>query len=239
MPTETLHYPADGLDMIGRLVLPEGISDPRPGVLVFPHGFGPGAHSLGIAERLASELGYVALECDLHGGARTVAFEDVQDALRPMTESADHVRARTSAAHAALAARPEVDTTRIAALGYCFGGTMAFELALAGADLRTAIGLHPTLRVTSPEDAASIRCSVMAIFGDDDPAAPTEERAAFTKMLRDAKVDYTLTIYGGVVHAFTVKGVDRLGITEMARYDARADRRAWLQMTDMLAEALC
>ena len=236
MSTEELRYQADGLDMVGHIVSPDGHSGPRPGVLVFPHAFGPGKHSRGKAARLAQELGYVALECDLYGGAKSGSFEQIGELLKPMRESADVVRARTQGAFAALAARPEVDASRIAAIGFCFGGAMAYELALAGVDLKAAIGFHSGLKVTSPGDAGRIKGKVLTMVGADDPSIPPEARAEFIKMLADAKVDYTLTVYGGVVHSFTDPGADSLGRPEMARYNAAADRRSWAQMREMLEE---
>ena len=235
MKTETLNYQADGLDMVGTLVVPDDASTPRPGVLVFPHAFGPGAHSRGKAEQIAA-LGYVALECDLYGNAGTGTMERLGELLKPMRESSATVRARTLGPLKALSARPEVDATRIAAIGFCFGGTMAFELALAGADIRAAIGFHSGLTVTSPGDAKAIEGKVLAMVGADDPSIPAEAREAFGKMLGDAGVDYTLTVYGGVVHSFTDPGADHLGRPEFARYDANADRRSWAQMSDLLAE---
>lgn len=235
MKTETLTYKADGLDMIGTLVTPDG-AGPHPGVLVFPHAFGPGKHSRGKAEQLAG-LGYAALECDLYGGARTAGMEEIGDLMKPMRESAETVRARTLAPLKLLAGRPEVDASHLAAIGFCFGGTMAYELAMAGADIRAAIGFHSGLAVTSPGDARQIKGRVLTMVGADDPSIPPEARDAFMKMLGDAKVDYTMTVYGGVVHSFTDPAADHLGRPEFARYDAKADKRSWAQMAQMLGEA--
>ena len=234
MKTEEVRYTADGLDMVGRLVLPQA-DGPRPGVLVFPHALGPGAHSLGKAEGLAA-LGYVALECDLYGGGGTADMAQIGELLAPMRESADHVRARTLAPLELLAARPEVDASKIAAIGFCFGGTMAYELALTGAELRAAVGFHSGLTVTSPGDAGNIKAKVLTLLGADDPGIKAEARDAFAHMLAEAKIDYTLTIYGGVVHSFTDPDADALGRPEVARYDANADRRSWAQMTELFEE---
>ena len=236
MKTETLNYQADGLDMIGQLVTPDDVSTPRPGVLVFPHAFGPGAHSRGKAEQIAA-LGYVALECDLWGGAQVSDMSRIGELMQPLRQSAEKVRARTLAPLKVLAARPEVDASRLAAIGFCFGGTMAYELALAGADIRAAVGFHSGLTVTSPDDAGQIKAKVLTLVGADDPSIPAEARDGFTKMLGDAEVDYTMTVYGGVVHSFTDPGADHLGRPEFARYDQKADRRSWAQMAELLSEA--
>lgn len=237
MKTEVLRYEADGLAMIGHLAWDETASTPRPGVLVFPEAFGLGSYAKSRAERLASELGYVALACDLHGEQRIVSDLDaVRATLQPLRGDAAKVRARTRNACDALAARPHVDATRIAAMGFCFGGTMAFELALSGADIRAAIGFHSGLKVTSPGDAARIKGKVLALLGADDPGITPEDRAAFEAMLRAGKVDWQMVLYGGVVHSFTNPDADKLGRPEVLRYDAAADRRSWNQMRALLDE---
>jgi dienelactone hydrolase len=237
MKTETLHYAADGLDMVGHLALPDGAEGPRPGVLVFPEAFGLGEHAKARAERLAGELGYVALACDLHGGQTVVSnLGAVMPMLAPLREHASKVRARTGEALKALAERPEVDASRIAAIGFCFGGTMAYELALSGADIAAAIGFHSGLQVTSPGDAGQIKGKVLTLLGADDPMIPAEARDAFAAMLKAGGVDYTLTLYSGVVHSFTNTEADKAGMPDAIRYDANADRRSWAQMADLLAE---
>ena len=84
---------------------------------------------------------------------------------------------------------------------------MAYELALSGAELRAAIGFHSGLSVTSPGSAAAIKGKVLTMVGADDPSIPAEAREAFGRMLGEAKVDYTMTVYGGVVHSFTDPGL--------------------------------
>ena len=237
MKTESIHYQADGLDMIGHLAWDETVSGKRPAVLVFPEAFGLGEHAKSRAERIAKELGYVALACDLHGGQTLVTeLEKVMPLLQPLRSEPAKVRARTVNALAALTARPEVDASRIAAIGFCFGGTMSYELALTGADIKAAVGFHSGLNVTSPGDAKQIKGKVLTLLGADDPGIPPEQRAAFIKMLGEAGVDWQMTLYGGVVHSFTNPHADRMGRPEFARYDAKADARSWKQMVDLFAE---
>ena len=237
MKTENVHYAADGLNMIGHLAWDETASAPRPGVLVFPEAFGPGENARGRAERLVSELGYVALACDLHGEGQVLSdLGVVMPLLGPLRTEAAKVRARTRNAFDTLIARPEVDAARIAAIGFCFGGTMCYELALSGADLKAAIGFHSGLSVTSPGDAKQIKGKVLALLGADDPGIPPEDRQKFEAMLREGGVDWQMTLYGGVVHSFTNPDADKLGRPDFARYDARADARSWKQMSDLLGE---
>ena len=237
MKSEELRYEADGLSMIGRFTWDETATSPRPGVLVFPEAFGLGEHAIGRGERLTRELGYAALACDLHGDAKVIEdLAQVMPLLAPLRAEPSKVRDRTGKALAALTSRKEVDAGRTAAIGFCFGGTMSFELALAGAPIQAAVGFHSGLQVTSPGDAKQIKGKVLTLLGADDPGIPPEQRAAFIKMLGDAGVDWQMTLYGGVVHSFTNPHADRMGRPEFARYDAKADARSWKQMVDLFAE---
>jgi dienelactone hydrolase len=235
MKTQSVAYEADGLQMIGHLAWTA--SEPRPAVLVFPDAGGLGEHAKTRAERLASEFGYAAMACDLYGQQEVLRdFNEVQSRLQTIRTSATKVRARTVNALSALIARPEVDSSRVAAIGFCFGGTLTYELALTGADIKAAIGFHSGLTVTSPGDSTQIRARVLALLGADDPTISAADRGAFEKMLRAGSVDWQMTLYGGVVHSFTNPNADRLGRPEFARYDANADARSWTQMKDLLAE---
>lgn len=235
--TAQLPYEADGLSMIGHLAWDDSVSGERPAVLVFPEAFGLDNHARGRAERIASELGYVSLACDLHGNARVIdSLEEVIPLLEPLRSSAAQVRERTNSPLAALAARPEVDRTRIAAIGFCFGGTMSFELALSGADIKAAIGFHSSLEVTSPEDSRAIKGKIMALIGADDPGITPDQRMSFQEMLREGGVDWQMHLFGGVVHSFTNPQADSRGMPEFLRYDKTADARSWKQMVALLEE---
>lgn len=237
MRTETLRYEADGLSMAGQLYYDDAAQGARPAVLVFPHAFGLDHHAKSRAERIAAELGYVALACDLHGEQKAFTdLDEVRGLLQPLRTDAAKIRALTRNALVAATKLPQVDAGRVAGIGFCFGGTLAFELALSGADIKAAVGFHSGLQVTSPGDAKQIKAKVLALLGADDPGIPPASRQAFEDMLRAGGVDWQMTLYGGVVHSFTNEDADRLGRPDFARYDARADARAWKQMRDLLEE---
>ena len=115
---------------------------------------------------------------------------------------------------------------------------MSFELALSGADIKAAVGFHSGLQVTSPGDAGKIKGKVMALLGADDPGIPAEQREAFAAAMRAGKVDWQMTVYGGVVHSFTNPDADKMNRPEFLKYDPVADRRSWKQMADLFAEVL-
>jgi dienelactone hydrolase len=237
MPSEILAYRADGLDMKSHLYLGEGGVHPRPGVLVFPEAFGLGDHAKARAERLAG-LGYVALACDLHGDGRLIDdFGRLMPLINSLRAEPEHIRARARGGLDALLARPEVDPARIAAIGYCFGGTMALELARGGADIACAVGFHSGLATAAPEDARNIKAKVLVCLGADDPSIDAAQRSAFEEEMRSGGVDWQMNLYGGVVHSFTNPAADKLGRPDFARYDARADARSWTEMLAIFEEA--
>jgi dienelactone hydrolase len=236
MHTEIVKYTADGLTMESHLYYDERQKGPRPGVLVFPEAFGLGDHAKSRAERLAS-LGFVALACDLHGnGGMVSGLPAVMAILGPLMTDPSHTRARARGGYDALIARPEVDRQKIAAIGYCFGGTMALELARSGAAIAGAAGFHSGLATARPQDAKDIKAKILVCIGADDPAIPAEQRAAFETEMRAGGVDWQLHLYGGVVHSFTNPAADKLGRPEFARYDAKADARSWATLQSFLVE---
>lgn len=236
LKTETLRYEADGLSMVSQFYVDDAVAGPRPGILVFPEAFGLGDHAKSRAERLAG-LGYVALACDLHGDGRIVSsLEEVMDLIGPMMQNPTGTRARAQGALDALLARPEVDRSKVAAIGYCFGGTMSLELARSGAAIAAAVGFHSGLATTRPEDEHNIRGKVLVCIGADDPGVPPEQRAAFEQEMRTGGVDWRMHLYGGVVHSFTNPEAEKLGRPEFARYDAGADARSWEAMIALFDE---
>lgn len=130
---------------------------------------------------------------------------------------------------------PTVDPTKVAALGYCFGGTVALELARTGADIKAVVGFHPGLGSPRPEDSRNIKGKVLMCVGNNDPLVPQEQRRAFEEELTSAGVDWQMHLYGGVVHSFTHPRADRAGLLYI-RYDERADKRSWKAMLDLLDE---
>jgi dienelactone hydrolase len=235
MQSQTLTYQADGLVMDSQLFYEPG-SGQRPGVLVFSEGFGLGSHAISRAQRLAS-LGYVALACDLHGNRRIISdLQEVTGVLEPLLAEVSHIRARAQGSLDALKQRAQVDLTKIAAIGFCFGGTMALELARSGANIAGVVGFHCGLSTVAPQDAKTIKGKVSVHIGADDPSIPLEQRIMFEREMRAGKVDWQMDVYGGVVHSFTDPDADKAGRPEQRRYDAKADARSWREMRILLEE---
>ena len=238
MQTETLTYQADGLAMQSRLFF-EPDDGPRPGVLMFPEAFGLSAHAVARAERLAG-LGYVALACDLHGDGRLVdGLDEAIGLLKPLFADPSKTRARAGGGLDALLARPEVDRGRVAAIGFCFGGTMALELARGGAALNAVVGFHSGLGTAAPRtDAKAIRARVLVCIGADDPMITPDQRAEFEAEMREAGVDWQMHLYGNTVHSFTNREAGKRNMPDAIRYSPEADARSWASMRALFDETL-
>jgi dienelactone hydrolase len=231
-----IDYTCAGRDLVGLLVLPDG-DGPVPGVLVAHEGPGQSDHERGIARRLA-DLGYAAFALDYHGGGTTIADRaEMFERLGVLMADSGLTRSIAEASLAQLLAEPRVDATRVAAIGYCFGGTMSLELGRSGAELAAIVGFHAGLVTDRPEDASSIRCPVLVCIGADDPIIPAEQRAAFETEMRAGGVDWQMHVYGGVQHTFTNPAATGAGIPGIA-YDEDADRRSWKAMLDLFAETI-
>ena len=234
---QTVIYQTDGLTMHSQLFFEEG-SGKRAGVLVFPDAFGLGEHALERARRLAAD-GYVALACDLHGEGKVIAdMQEMMATLEPFMASPARVRERAGAALAALSARAEVDTGRLAAIGFCLGLTMSFELARSGAAIRAAVGFHGGLATQIPAAPGGIKARILACIGADDPMVPPEQRSGFEAEMRAAQADWQLHLYGNVVHSFTDPDADLRNMPDFARYDAAADARSSAAMRELFQEVL-
>jgi len=236
MHSEVLKYQVNGLNMESVLYFDPSKTGKRPAVLVFPEGFGLSEHTKEKAMRLA-ELGYVTLASDLFGDGKTVeSMEDLMALIGPMLQDPLITRRYAEAGLQALTARPEVDAGKVAAIGYCFGGTTSLELARSGAAVKAVAGFHSGLGSARPGDAKDIKAKVLVCIGADDPMIGADARQAFVDEMTAGKVDWQMHLYGGVVHSFTNKNADARGMPDAIRYSAEADARSWESLVDLLEE---
>ena len=239
MHVETLTYEADGLSMRSEFFVDTSKPGTRPGVLVFPEAFGLGEHAIEIAQKLA-ELGYAALACDLHGDAALITdFPRLMGLMGPLREDASAIRARCQGALTALVTQDTVDPSKVFAIGYCFGGSMAFELARDGADLLGAVSIHGGLTTPDPDGAAKVKARLLVLIGSADSQVDASARDAFeAEMHKAGTVDWRMNIYGGVVHSFTNPAADHFGQLDVFRYDANADARSWKETIEFFTDVL-
>jgi dienelactone hydrolase len=208
----------------------------RPGVLVFHEGLGLGEHIIGRAQRIA-KLGYVALAADMFGDRRQARdLEDMRGLVGDLRNEPTKLRARGRAALAALASLPQVDTERLCAIGFCFGGSVVLELARDGADLKAVVSFHGVLATKAPALQGKVKASVLVLTGANDPLAPPDHVAAFENEMRAAGVrDWQVITYGNTHHAFTNPAADGSFLAGTL-YNEQSDRRSWAAMKSFLEE---
>jgi dienelactone hydrolase len=219
----------------GLSVYDDAIHGKRPAVLVVHQWKGLGNYEKKRAEMLA-RLGYNVFAVDIYGkGVRPQTPQEAAAEAGKYKNDRALLRARVRAGLDVLTRQELTDSKRMAALGYCFGGTTALELARSGADLAGVVSFHGGLSSPTPSDAKNIKAKVLALHGADDPFVPSLEVAAFEDEMRQSGTDWQLVAYGGAVHAFTDWGAGNDN-TKGAAYNERADRRSWEAMKQFFAE---
>jgi dienelactone hydrolase len=232
--TETVEYKDGDTTLEGYLAYDTAVAGKRPAVLVVHQWKGLTDYEKKRCEMLA-KLGYVAFAVDIYGkGIRPTTVQEAGAQAGKYKSDRALLRQRANAGLAWLRQQERVDGKRIAAIGYCFGGTTVIELARSGADVAGVISFHGGLDSPKPEDGKNIKCKVLALHGADDPFVPEKDLAAFEGEMRAAKVDWQLVQYGGAVHSFTDWNAD--GSMKGAQYNERADQRSWADLQQFLAE---
>ena len=207
----------------------------RPAVLVVHQWKGLSDYEKKRAEMLA-KLGYTVFAVDIYGkGVRPNNQQDAGAEAAKYKENRALLRARVNAGLDVLKNHPLTDPQRIAAIGYCFGGTTVLELARSGADISGVVSFHGGLSTPAPADAKNIKCKVLACHGADDPNVPQKEVEAFEEEMRQGKVDWQLIAYGGAVHAFTDWNAGNDNSKGVA-YNEKADKRSWEAMKQFFSE---
>lgn len=233
--TRTVDYDDQGTALQGYLAWDATKQGRRPTVLIAHQWDG---RSLFVEERaraLAAE-GYVAFALDMYGkGVLGASPEENTKLMTPFMEDRALLARRMQAGMAAASKQPVVYAEDMAAIGYCFGGLCALDLARSGAQLAGVASFHGLLQAPEPAFSTQIHAKVLALSGADDPMVPMENVAAFKTEMSDAGVDWQVHLYGGAKHGFAVPGANNpeLGIG----YDIKAYHRSWKTMLAFL-EAL-
>jgi len=233
--TQVVEYRQGDTTLEGYLAWDDAAQGKRPGVLVVHEWTGLGDYAKARARQLAA-MGYVAFAADIYGkGVRPKGPQQAATEAGKYKKDRTLMRARTLAGLEALRSNSLCDPKRVAAIGYCFGGTCVLELARSGANIAGVVSFHGGLDTPTPEEAKNIKCKVLVLHGGDDPHVPVKDVEAFENEMRTGGVDWQLVVYGGAVHAFTNSeaGNDK---SRGAAYDAKADRRSWEAMKAFFAE---
>lgn len=234
LQSQTIEYKQADTTLEGYLVYDAPVKGTRPGVLVVHDWMGLEGYAKSRADQLA-KLGYIAFAADIYGkGMRPKNGQEAGAQASKYKGDRALLRARVNAALDVLRKQGYADPKRIAAVGYCFGGTTVLELARSGADIAGIVAFHGGLD-TPVRDAKNIKCKVLICHGADDPFVPAADVTALEDELRAAGVDWQLIKYSGAVHSFTRPdaGSDN---SKGAAYNEHADKRSWEAMKSFFAE---
>lgn len=237
--TRDVTYPAGSVTARGFLAAPAG-GGKHPGVLVVHEWWGLNAYARQRAEQLAA-LGYVALAVDMYGGGRVAGHpKDAGSFAGAVMKDLPEARKRFEAALTFLAAQPEVDAGKLAAIGYCFGGGVVLQMACeAVPGLRAVASFHGSLGAEIPAGVKPF-ARVLVCHGADDHFVSADAIASFRKRLKAAGVDLTFLIYPGAKHGFTNPEADKaaqeFGLD--VAYNAMADAESWRALQGFLKKSL-
>lgn len=237
MVARPIDYAVGGHKMQSMLVYDDAAKTPRPGLVMAPDWMGMNDNQIALAKRIAGKE-YVILVADVYGvDVRPKTTEQAGAAAKAMYAQRSDLRARINGALDQLkqqTGKAPLDGRRWGAIGFCFGGAVALDLARSGADIGGVATFHGNLATDDPALARNIKAKVLAMNGGDDTFVPEEQIVAFQKEMRDAHVDWQFIDYGGAVHCFAIPTAD--GSTPGCKYDPLVARRAFAQMRSFFGE---
>ncbi len=235
-----LRYADLDTSLTGFLCPAEHLTGNQPAILLIHGGAGLDEHARQQARRYAA-LGYTVLACDMFGDGVAGDRDRVIGCLMALRDDPPFLVRRAWAGLAALAATPGTPRTagtngQVAAVGFCFGGLAALQLARSGAPLAAAVSIHGSLATSTPARPGSVRARLLACHGAADPHVPLSDVTAFADEMNEAGADWQLIMYGGAQHGFTHAHATPGAMPGVA-YDEAADRHSFAAARDFLAEA--
>ncbi len=222
-------YKDGGDNLTGYLYWNDAVEGKRPGVLVVHEWWGLNEYARSRAEQLA-ELGYVAFAVDMYGGDKVTSHpKQAGEWMKATVSNLDGWRQRAQAGLSKLRSLSITDNSRLAAIGYCFGGATVMQLAYAGADLDAVVSFHGSLPLPNGNEAQNFSGRVVIEHGNADAFVPPERVEAFKSAMADAGVDLVFNGYEGARHGFTNPDAGSFGIDNL-KYDEAADQASWRSM---------
>jgi dienelactone hydrolase len=186
---------------------------------------------------MVAELGYTALAVDMYGdGKQAMHPDDAKKFSSELMKNFDEAKARFTAAMDFLKQQAGVDSTRIAAIGYCMGGSVVLNMARQGVDLKGVASFHGSLTAVEPAQPGGIKAKVLVLHGADDKFIPAEQIEGFKQEMKSAGADFQFIAYPGAVHSFTNPEADELGkkYNMPIAYNAQADKKSWDELKKFL-----
>lgn len=238
MVERSIDYAVDGVKVHSVLVYDAAVKTPRPGLVMAPDWMGMNANQIALAQRIAGS-DYVILVADVYGvKVRPKNGTEAGAAAGNLFKHRADLRKRMVAALAQLEAqqgKAPLDGKHWGAIGFCFGGAAALDLARSGADIAGVATFHGNLSTDDPAMAKNIKGMVLAMNGGDDTFTPESAILGFEKEMRDAGVDWQFVNYGGAVHCFAIPTANDLA--HGCQYNAKVAQRALALMHSFFAEA--
>lgn len=234
---QTIEYQAGDSKLVGYIAYSDEFEGKRPGVLVVHEWWGHNEYARERARMLA-QMGYTALAVDMYGDGKQAEHPDeasqFANAIRQNNELA---QARFAAARDVLIKHATVDPGKLAAIGYCFGGSVVLDMARTGVELLGVVSFHGGLTTQHPAEPGKVRARVMVFNGDDDPMVTAEQIKTFKDEMTQAKVNYEFVSYAGARHGFTNPMADeyRDKFNLPMEYNALADIKSWMAMTSFFS----
>ena len=234
--TRMIEYQHAGNTYEGMLAWDDSVEGPRPGVAIAHAWAGRTEFEQDKAVALA-QLGYAGFALDVFGkGVRGDGKEQCSALIAPFLEDRPVLQALAKLGLEVMGQQPEVDAGCTAAIGFCFGGLTVLDLARSGADVRAVVSFHGLFNPPGNTAGRPINAKVLCLHGYDDPMVPPDSVLALASELSAAGADWQLHAYGNTVHAFTNPAANDPDFG--AVYQADADRRSWLALTNFLDEVL-
>ncbi|HEY5683125.1 MAG TPA: dienelactone hydrolase family protein [Sulfuricaulis sp.] len=233
---ELVEYKSNSTVHKGYIVYDDASTAKRPGVLVIHEWWGHNEHARNSARKLA-EAGYVALALDMYGDGKQAHHpEDAGKFSGEVRKNPQLMKSRFEAGMKLLQKQSRVDAKRVAAIGYCFGGSVVLEMARTGENLRGVASFHGSLGTGNPAMPGKVKAKVLVMNGAEDPFVPAEQIAAFKKEMEAAKVNYKFVNYPGAKHSFTNPDADANGTKFKLplAYNAKADQESWAELQSFL-----
>ncbi len=232
-------YHADGTVLKGYVAYDDAAKGKRPGILVIHEWWGLNDYARKRA-RMFAEQGYTALALDMYGNGKQAHHpDDAKKFSGEVNKNEKIAKARFDAALKLLRKQDTVDSDNIAAVGYCFGGSVALNMARHGEPLKAVLSFHGGLATDHPAEPGTIKARIASFTGEDDPFIPATQVAAFREEMDKAGVTNKVVTYPGARHAFTNPEADKLGqeFNLPLAYNAAADKASWEEGLAFLAEA--
>lgn len=236
--SKEIDYKEGNTVMKGMLAYDSNIEGKRPGVLIVHEWWGHNKHARDKARMLAEE-GYVAFAVDMYGDRKNADHpDDAGKFSKAVAGNMPLAKARFIAAMDTLKEQPNVESDKLAAMGYCFGGGVVLNMARMGVELKGVSSFHGSIATKNPAQKGDIKTRIMVFNGEADPFVKAEQITAFKSEMKNAGVDFKFINYPGVKHSFTNPGADATGkkFGLPLEYNAAADKDSWQKNLEFYKE---